>query len=339
MAARNRRTQSATWIAPVAFPNHPEPLQSLGAESPREHGASTGAATADDADALQIETVAAAIAERDWFAAERDAAITAQFGLIEERDAARNERRRLAEERDALAAARDALDAQLRRARDQCERLMREAATACSRPREASDGPTVFAAYEPPVTEAGKAYRLRLASGFFDRYCRGDVVLDVGFVGASNPDARTSLPGAIGVDLDYPGYDGRRLPWPDGSVDCIFASHCLEHVGFYQEIIRDWHRVLKLGGHIVCMVPSRDLYEKKRFPPSRYNEDHKRFYTASRLAAEFEEALEPNSFRIRHLHENDHGYNYAIGPERHADGCYEIEIVVEKIAKPDWILD
>jgi SAM-dependent methyltransferase len=201
------------------------------------------------------------------------------------------------------------------------------------------DNGSRFAAFVPPPTEAGKAYRLRLLEGFFARYCRGDVVLDVGFTGYANPDKKASLPGAIGVDLDYPGYDGLHLPWPDNSVDCVFSSHCLEHVQLYQEVIRDWHRVLKIGGHIVCIVPSRDLYEKKRFPPSRYNGEHKRFYTSGRLIAEFEEALQPNSFRVRHLHENDHDYNYSIGPEEHAVGCYEIELVLQKISEPSWTIE
>jgi|SRR6516164_2308594 len=197
---------------------------------------------------------------------------------------------------------------------------------------------TKFLEFVPPPTEASKAYYLRLTSGFLARYCQGDLVLDVGFTGYANPEKRTSLPGAIGVDLDYPGYDGLHLPWADNSVDCVFSSHCLEHIQFYQETIRDWHRVLKVGGYIVCIVPSRDLYEKKAFPPSRYNPDHKRFYTASRLVAEFEEALEPNTFRVRHVHDNDYGYDYSIGPESHAEGCYEIELVLEKTAKPSWTI-
>ena len=277
--------------------------------------------------AATVDGLAAAIAERDWFAGERDAAITEQYRLMQERDAALAEGRRLV--------------AELQAARDEAERLRRERGRtqAAPTPDAAPDETAIFAAYEPPATEAGKAYQLRLASGFLVKYCRGEVVLDVGFTGHYNPDNPTSLPGAIGVDLDYPDYDGLHLPWPDHSVDCVFASHCLERAGFYQEVIRDWYRVLKVGGYIVCMVSSRDLSEKKRFPPSRYNQEHQRFYTPSRLTAAFEEALEVNSFRVRHLHENDHGYDYAIGPEKHADGCYEIEIVVEKITKPAWTLE
>jgi SAM-dependent methyltransferase len=199
-----------------------------------------------------------------------------------------------------------------------------------------SEEATTFLEYIPPPSEARKAYHLRLGIGLFARYCRGNVVLDVGFTGYQNPEKRTALPGAIGVDLDYPGYDGLHLPWPANSVDCVFSSHCLEHVAFPQEAIRDWHRVIKTGGYIVCIVPSRDLYEKKAFPPSRYNADHKRFYTTARLIHEFEQALDPNSFRVRHVHDNDYGYDYSIPPEEHAVGCYEIELVVEKIDKPLW---
>jgi hypothetical protein len=31
-------------------------------------------------------------------------------------------------------------------------------------------------------------------------------------------------------------------------------------------------------------------------------------------------------------------YDYAIAPGSHPVGCYEIEIVIEKIAKPSWRL-
>jgi SAM-dependent methyltransferase len=193
-----------------------------------------------------------------------------------------------------------------------------------------------FPADFAPAGESGKSYRRRRESGFFAKYCSGDTILDIGNTGAANPDNKTFIPSAIGIDIGYPGYDGLVLPFADESVDCVYSSHCLEHVQFYQAVIREWHRVVKFGGFVVCIVPSLTLYEKKRFPPSRYNADHKRFYTPSRLLHEFEEALEPNSVRVRHLCENDDGYDYGIGPEQHAVGCYEIELVVEKIRKPAW---
>jgi len=73
------------------------------------------------------------------------------------------------------------------------------------------------------------------------------------------------------------------------------------------------------------VVPSSHLYERRR-----------RVYTPSSLLAEFEAALVPNSYRVRHLAENDAGYQYEFPPNAHPEGCYEIELVVEKIAVPGW---
>jgi SAM-dependent methyltransferase len=193
--------------------------------------------------------------------------------------------------------------------------------------------------YVTANNETGKSYASRRASGFFDKYLSGEKVLDVGYRGYSNPELITVVPHAIGVDLDYPGYDGLRLPFDDATIDTVFSSHCLEHIADYQQAIRDWHRVVKVGGFIVCIVPSQLLYEKRKELPSRYNADHKRFYSPGSLLGEFEGALMGNSYRVRHLEENDRNYNYNIGPESHADGCYEIVLAVEKIAPPSWRLE
>jgi SAM-dependent methyltransferase len=191
--------------------------------------------------------------------------------------------------------------------------------------------------YRPPG-EAGRSYELRVRNGFLDRYCSGGLVLDVGFSGYDNPDGKTGVPGAIGIDVNYPGYDGRHLPFADASVDTVFSSHCLEHILYDHAAIQDWYRVLKVGGFIVCIVPSQALYEKKRFLPSRFNEDHKRMYSPASLVGSFEQALAVNSYRVRHLAENDRGFNYRLGPDVHSDGAYEIELVVEKITPPAWDL-
>jgi SAM-dependent methyltransferase len=191
--------------------------------------------------------------------------------------------------------------------------------------------------YSPPG-QAGKSYSRRVRTGFFNRYCSGPVVLDVGFTGYANPERRAALPHAIGVDLDYPGYDGVRLPFADGSVDTIFSSHCLEHIPDERGALRDWMRVLKVGGFLVCMAPHQALYEKRWSLPSRWNEDHKRFYTPASLLTSIEQAFEANSYRIRHMKENDAGFDYSLGSDVHSSGCYEIELVVEKIMRPTWTL-
>ncbi len=187
--------------------------------------------------------------------------------------------------------------------------------------------------------EARKSYDDKLDSGFWNRYITGPNVLDIGFRGYDD-DVVPIVENAIGVDLDYPGYDGTRLPFDDESQDAVFSSHCLEHIPNHLQVIQDWFRVTKLGGHIITVVPNAMLYERKVRPPSRMaGWNHQRFYTAGKLLSEFESVLVPNTYRIRHLAENDTNYRYDYPTDRHPDGCYEIELVIEKIRPPDWSLD
>jgi SAM-dependent methyltransferase len=181
-------------------------------------------------------------------------------------------------------------------------------------------------------TKADKSYPERVETGFFKRYMSGQG-LDIGFRGHSN--ASAVVPNAIGVDI---GYDGAHLPFDDGSFDFVHSSHCLEDMESSQQAIRDWFRVLKTGGHLICSVPHQYLYERKKKLPSNWNPSHKHFYTPGKLATEFENALEINEYRIRSLRDKDAGYNYDIPPNEHPSGQYEIEIVIQKIEKPGWDL-
>jgi SAM-dependent methyltransferase len=183
--------------------------------------------------------------------------------------------------------------------------------------------------------ETRNSHKTRTESGFFGKYFAGDVILDIGYSGGK-ADACPILSKAVGIDLDYSGYDGLHLPFNDGSVDTVYSSHCLEHMINPSDVICEWYRVLKIGGFMVIAVPHMWLYEKKLSPPSLYNTGHIRFYTPGRLMNEVEDALEPNSYRVRELRDVDEGYDYSVPPELHAGGRYEIEMVLEKIIQPLW---
>ena len=64
--------------------------------------------------------------------------------------------------------------------------------------------------------EAGKTYKLKVASGFIREYLCGSVVLDLGFKGHVDGSVPIT-PNAIGIDIDFPGYDGIKLPFADES--------------------------------------------------------------------------------------------------------------------------
>jgi SAM-dependent methyltransferase len=173
----------------------------------------------------------------------------------------------------------------------------------------------------------------RRAEGFNARYLSGGHVLDIGYRGGT-PDAQPVTEKAIGIDLETPGYDGVRLPFEDGSQDAVFASHTLEHIEDHRPVLAEWFRVLKRGGYLVIAVPHQYLYERKSALPSRFNGDHKRFYTPASLLREVEEALPPGCYRVRSLRDIDDGFDYDMPPERNPVGSYEIELVVQKIKPP-----
>ena len=183
-----------------------------------------------------------------------------------------------------------------------------------------------------PGGEPSKSHARRVTQGFYDKYLSGSNILDVG--GGMGP---AITPCAKIIDIGYPGYDGLSLPFENASQDAVFSSHCLEHVDDPVATLKEWFRVVRVGGFIVLTVPHHYLYERKNCLPSRWNADHKRFYTPASLLADVEMALEHNTYRVRSLLDNDAGFDYVINNLEHAVGCYEIELVIEKIAERSLI--
>ena len=94
--------------------------------------------------------------------------------------------------------------------------------------------------------------------------------------------------------------------------------------------------MLRVGGYLVILVPHQYLYERRCDLPSRWNGDHKRFYTPASLLVEIEQSLPVNGYRIRHMIDNDAGFNYASSIDAAPAGNYEIELVLQKIERPAW---
>jgi ADP-heptose:LPS heptosyltransferase/predicted SAM-dependent methyltransferase len=61
----------------------------------------------------------------------------------------------------------------------------------------------------------------------------------------------------------------------DASWDAVFSSHLLEHFDLKRvpKILKEWSRVLRVGGYLVLYVPSANLYPKAGTPGA--NDDHK----------------------------------------------------------------
>lgn len=101
-------------------------------------------------------------------------------------------------------------------------------------------------------------------------HCDGDGI-DIGSGG--DP----VVPWAISVDLAPDAYaqynagnpppnpihlhcDARILPFKDGTLDWVYASHVLEDFWPWGPVIDEWSRVLKRGGKLIILIPDKELW-------------------------------------------------------------------------------
>lgn len=80
--------------------------------------------------------------------------------------------------------------------------------------------------------------------------------------------------------------DAGQLPFADGSLNFVIASHILEHMPFPLASLRNWYRVLAAGGVLILKIPDM-----------RYTFDAKR--RRSTLRHLIEEHLHPEAFDKR----------------------------------------
>jgi hypothetical protein len=99
-------------------------------------------------------------------------------------------------------------------------------------------------------------------------YCKG-IGYDIGFC-----KEEWKLPNAIGIDQNLnDGYDDMHLP--DGKVDFIFSSHCLEHVDNWVDTLEYWISKINDKGILFLYLP--DVSQKYWRP--WYNKKHKHVFT------------------------------------------------------------
>jgi len=175
--------------------------------------------------------------------------------------------------------------------------------------------------------ETSKARQRRTREKFFERYCNGRG-LDIGFGG----DLLT--PNCVGWDFEHG--DAQYLKGIiESKFAFVYSSHSLEHMTNPDISLKNWWRVIKRGGYLILYVPHRDLYEKRKTLPSRWNPDHKRFFLLDKdeepdtigLTALIQRSLE--DFEIIYAKECSEGHTIS-DPAIHSDGEYSIEVVVKK---------
>jgi len=75
--------------------------------------------------------------------------------------------------------------------------------------------------------------------------------------GKERVDGFETLSISPGPAVDYVADAAGRLPFGDDTFSIIYASHVLEHIPWYLtgDVLREWARVLALGGHLELWVP------------------------------------------------------------------------------------
>jgi SAM-dependent methyltransferase len=180
--------------------------------------------------------------------------------------------------------------------------------------------------------ETSKARQRRLKEGWFSKFAPEDLIgID------------------IGCQEDALNHTFRRFDWVYGDGDAtdmigvpndtfwtVYASHVLEHLSFPQKAIRRWYEITKPGGHLIIIVPHRDLYERKRFPPSNWNPEHTYFWLPEDEDPPMTKSLKkevltviPNA-NIVQFRVLDDGYDYSIPVDCHAVGEFSIECIIKK---------
>lgn len=180
------------------------------------------------------------------------------------------------------------------------------------------------------VGETKKSRQRRLREGWFDQYAPENLGgIDIG-CGIDCLNQSFMRWDAIYGDGDATYMDNV----PDNSFFTVYASHILEHLEDPIEAVRNWWRILKTGGHLIVVVPHRDLYERKQTLPSLWNSDHKWLWLPEisdpphtlSLKEVVSTATKRNDFLIRVL---DEGYRDR-GVDKQPLGEYSIEVIIKK---------
>lgn len=78
--------------------------------------------------------------------------------------------------------------------------------------------------------------------------------------------------------------DACKLPYDDGTVDFIVSTHLLEHFADPRKVLKEWLRVLRVGGRIALVVPDwRHTFSCESEEQKTSEEGHKKDYTLDEL--------------------------------------------------------
>jgi SAM-dependent methyltransferase len=181
------------------------------------------------------------------------------------------------------------------------------------------------------MAETKKSYARRVRENWFDTYA--PYWLSGIDLGCSTDPLNSTF---RRFDMQFGDGDAQKMEgFGENLFHTIYASHLLEHVHDPVEALKNWYKICRAPGHIIICVPHRDLYEKKKNLPSRWNGDHKTFWLPETGEPPVTRGLRetilqaiPNA-NIALLRVLDEGW-VSNGEKKHSGGEYSIEAIIRK---------
>lgn len=177
-------------------------------------------------------------------------------------------------------------------------------------------------------TETSKAKNRREKEGFFKKYCQGKGI-DMGYNGD------LVCKNAIGFDIEHGDATYLEIH-QNKKFDFIYSSHLFEHLSNPQLALKNWWKLLNKNGFLIIYLPHRDLYEKNKILPSKFNPDHKYFYLID--DEDLPDTLDLKKLVIENCKNCQLEYakvcddNYlSNGDNKQSSGEYSIEIIIKKL--------
>jgi ADP-heptose:LPS heptosyltransferase/predicted SAM-dependent methyltransferase len=103
------------------------------------------------------------------------------------------------------------------------------------------------------------------------------------------------------------------------SMDFVFSSHLLEHIQDPVSALREWWRVVKLGGYLILYLPHKDFYPHMGTPGA--NPDHKHDFVPE---------------DIINIFKGWRGWDLVVNENRNEDEEYSFFQVYKKVKSDRW---
>ncbi|MFD1951720.1 glycosyltransferase family 9 protein [Sphingomonas arantia] len=110
----------------------------------------------------------------------------------------------------------------------------------------------------------------------------------------------------------------------------LLSFRLLQDIVDYRAVVREWHARLRVGDYLIIAVPHFFLYNRQLALPSKWLPAQRRLYSPGSLLTEIEEALAPDSYRVRWLGDLDDGYDHDLPPGVEPQGASDIAVVIER---------